>query len=291
MTEETEAKPGANGAVENPEDAGNTLIIDRGAEPSNGSVTQEVEDPESAPPEGAPEDGEPAADPADQEPAFVREMRAEIQDLRDQLKTRAEKSAEEVPPAPQKPPTPEEWRDIEKAWGFHRSKDEGTGEEIINIDPRRLVETFAQRMGYLRDQIYAEIDKRIHGNTSEIRFESTLANLEKGKYPDIRQFSDAIKKYLNSRYHPSAQSNPEFVEDGYFWAKGKGLKNVVKNLQNARERNMRIVKPSGGPGAPAPKPTGRLSPQSMTAEQKELAKATFRGMPEAKAYEEYCRLF
>lgn len=196
--------------------------------------------PEDAPQE-TPENPDPTPDPVESHPKF-QEMMQTVADLQEQLKIRAEEQPGKKEQEPPRERTPQEWAEVERGWGFSRGKNED-GTEFINVDPRKMIERMNVMANQLLDITRKERDEAVHGSTSEIRFNTVVDDMAK-KTPDLKQYSDAIRDYLKKRYQPKDFSNPDFIMDGYFWAKGKGMKNVVKRVEQGQERNRKIIKPA-----------------------------------------------
>ena len=158
------------------------------------------------------EPADPAADPAapaaPAAPDPIEELRtsnaalqARIDELNEKFETKAgDLEKKDAPPEPAKEPTAEEWSQHEKAWGFFRSKDENGG-DVISMDPQKVIKTVVSRLGYVLDQAKAYTDQTVHGNVSDIRFDSALSTMAgKAGFQDIRSYSESIKKILDSRY-------------------------------------------------------------------------------------------
>lgn len=271
----------------------------------NDSVPGEADQPAPGDPDAipAPEEGADTQEPGQEEPQETDPRLQEALDKIAELEKRLEPKGEEQEkqePAPKGPTRlkdmpPEQRQETLKGWGITQSKrknpDTGEEESYTNMDPEAFVEAVVGRLGMVLDMAKSYADQTIHGNTSEIRFDTVLSSMEKkAGFQDIRQYSEAVRQYLKDRYQPKDHSNPKFIEDGYFWAKGKNLKNAVKKAIQSTDRNKRIVKPASG-GAPAPKPSGKLTPETMTNEQRRLAESTFRGMPREQAWKKYCELY
>lgn len=228
-----------------------------------------------------------------EEPQYVIDMRNRLQALEEKMEPKGEEQKENAAPA-QKEPTAEEWGQFEKAWGFARSKDED-GNETLAIDPRKLMDTVTKRLSLAVQMANDYADKLVHGNVSDIRYDSQLSTMaSKPEFAGIREYSNAIQEYLKGRYQPKDFGNPKFIADGFWWAKGRNMKNVVKQVKDAKEINKRIVQPSSPSGAGGRRSAsqgGRLTPDAMTEEQRQIAHSTFRDMSPAAAEREYARLY
>jgi hypothetical protein len=278
----------------NPSSEGNEIVegeIPVGSAEETHEVEGASEVHETTPPvegEQAPTEESPAVDPRDEK---IAALEAKFEEMR----LAQEAKGEEKPPVPAseapKEMTPQQWEEAEKGWGFARSKNPDTGEESLSIDPKKLLMRISASMDAVVARANEYTDKLVHGNVSDIRFDSVLGGMEKKSgFTDIRQYSEAVKQYLKERYNPKDHSNPRFIEDGYFWAKGKNMKNAVKKAAAGMERNKTIVKPAGA-GAPPAAKGGKLTVASMNQEQRHLAEQTFRDMPKEKAWAEYCKLY
>jgi hypothetical protein len=225
-----------------------------------------------------------------EEPQYVVDMRNRLQALEEKLEPKGEEPKENAP-AEKREPTAEEWGQYEKAWGFARSKDED-GNETLAIDPRKLMDTVTKRLSMAVQMANDYADKLVHGNVSDIRYDSQLTTMSaKPEFAGIREYSNAIQEYLKGRYQPKDYGNPKFIADGFWWAKGRNMKNVVKQVKDAKEINKRIVQPSSPSGSGKRPAGGRLTPDAMTQEQRQIAHSTFRDMSPAAAEREYARLY
>lgn len=225
--------------------------VDTTETPETTETVETTEAPETT------ETTEETTETTEAEPEYVTKLRAEydakIAELEGRIQPKGQEQDKKEAPAPQRERTPQEWTDIEKTWGFHTSKskkEDGSEETVLNINPRQ----FCERMNAFGNTIFAEVEKMIHGSTVDMRLETALSDMAK-KEPDIRQYSDAIKEYLNQRYLPKDQSNQKFIQDALWWAKGRGMKNVLKKAEDKRIQNRKIVVPAspnkgGKPGAP-----------------------------------------
>jgi hypothetical protein len=239
-------------------------------------------------PEGEVPDETPTPDPRDEK---IAALEASIEEIKAAQTPKGSEQPKETPSEQPKDLTPDQWVEAEKGWGFARNKNAETGEESLAIDPRKLLMRISASLdnAVLRAQQYT--DKLVHGNVSDIRFDSVMGGMEKKPgFTDIRQYSEAVRGYMKDRYDPKDHSNPKFIEDGYYWAKGKNLKNAVKKAVDSTVRNKTIVKPAGA-GSPPSTPKGKLTVAAMTAEQKNIAEQTFRNVPREKAWAEYCKLY
>jgi hypothetical protein len=141
---------------------------------------------------------------------------------------------------------------------------------------------------FARAQKYA--DELVHGNVSDIRFDSLVSSMEKNPaYRDIRQYTEGIDKFISQFFQPKDKSNPKIVEAALIWARGKNMKNAVKKAAAGMERNKIIVKPAVSGATPAPK-GGKLTVAAMSPEQRHIAEQTFRDKPKEVAWAEYCKL-
>lgn len=256
-----------------------------GADPAGGDQPGDGADPNA---------GGDQPDPIEELRSQNAQLQARLEELSEKLESKAGDQPDEgegdKPPAPRAEPTPEEWSKIEKDWGFVRAKDENNL-DVVQVDPQKIIKSFVSRMDYLFAEAKKYADSVVHGNTSDIRFDAVLTDMAaKPGFQDIRSYSDAIRKTMNTRYMPKDRSNPKFIEAAYFEAKGRNQKNVLKQVKDGKEIKRTIVRP-GQPSGGAPSRGGRLTPETMTAEQKKIAEATFRGVPPQKAYEEYARLY
>lgn len=225
-----------------------------------------------------------------EEPQYVVDMRNRLQALEEKLEPKGEEPQENAP-AEKREPTAEEWQTFEKNWGFARSKDED-GNETLAIDPRKLMDTVTKRLSMAVQMANDYADKLVHGNVSDIRYDSQLTTMAtKPEFAGIREYSNAIQEYLKGRYQPKDFGNPKFIADGFWWAKGRNMKNVVKQVKDAKEINKRIVQPSSPAGNGRRGVGGRLTPETMTQEQRQIAHSTFRDMSPAAAEREYARLY
>ncbi len=201
----------------------------------------------------------------------ARAMRQELSDLRSwreqqeqgQVKTREqEEAARNQPP---KPLSDEEFAKLEGRFGFVRSKDKDTGEERMAINPRQLIENVSNMIDFAVGEVRKQMEGALHENVSSLRLRDSFESLEKDpskEFTDIRQYSKAISDMLAKRYQPKDRTNRDYIISAFYEAKGRGLKDTVKKIENGRELNKKVVHPAGagaGGGAPkggAPKPTG-----------------------------------
>jgi len=272
------------------------------AEESDPAVGEKIEpevvdpnDPDAIPGDIKPaEEAAPEVDPRDEK---IASMEAAIQEMREKLNPKGEEQPKETQPAPVvklKDMNPEQRDATYRSWGLHLRKfngEDGKEQTEVNINPEQLVEGIVSRFNMVLQMAQEYTDKMVHGNVSDIRLDSVLSEMEKKPgFTDIRQHSDAIKQFLKENYHPKDHSNPKMIDIAFNYAKGKGLKNAVKKAVQSTDRNKVIVKPAGNGAAPA-KETGKLSPATMTNEQRRLAESTFRNMPKEKAWAKYCELY
>ncbi len=202
----------------------------------------------AAPP--APSDDQPApeAPPTPEpEPSYVVELRQTVNDLKEQLETRLKEKPPEQPAAPAyQEPTPQDWLEIERGFGFSRGKDETSGQEFVNIEPRKTIEGMRRMVTAAMANLEKKFSEQLHGNVSDIRFNAVVEDMA-GKHVDIRQHLPEIKEYLK-RYEPQDRSNPKFIEDGLWWARGKKSKAAVAAANDSTRRNVRVVTPANNRG-------------------------------------------
>lgn len=213
-----------------------------------------------------------------EEPAYVREMRDQITALQDQLKTRAGNVDQPKAPEPVQPMTEEKWVEFEKSLGFVRSRSED-GQETINVNPRTFAQSQREMLAYVLAEAKKYADEQVHGNTSEIKFNAVLEQLS-AKTPDVKNYSKAIQEYLSKRYQAKDRSNPEFMMDGYWWAKAQNRSNTPKPAGGPPPKR-RIVSPArpGGNG------NANNKPVALTAfERQQIKEGFFKDEAELLAY-------
>jgi hypothetical protein len=113
-----------------------------------------------------------------------------------------------------------------------------------------------------------------------MRFETAVTELE-AKYPDIRKHAAAIKnEYLKKRYQPKDFSNPDFIVDGLYWARGKAGTQAPQVAST--KKNVRVVMPASA--NKNGKPVGSLKPLSPFQKQM-INDGTFKDEKELRAWE------
>jgi hypothetical protein len=239
-----------------------------GQNPGEGEVGEENQVDQAAGGEG--EDGaaggesSPAADDPAAKMAAMEARIAELTEFRENAEKRfAESQEKKGQEEPQKPRDEARWREIEKNFGFSTQKDKETGEETTSFDRRQFLQTLEGFVGNVARQIREDIESRFHTGMSRFTVDSAMSDLEKrpsNALPDIRQYSQAIKAYLAQWHRPEDHANPKVIEAAYYWAKGRGLKDAIKKVVNAQNKNLKVIHPKGGgqgrPGAPAPRKVG-----------------------------------
>lgn len=201
--------------------------------------------------EPTPDAGEEAADDAgdagkgegDQTPAPSDEPPAYVKDLQDRLekaeKALAVKATDQPTPKDQGSPTPEFFEQMKKDLGLSKTKDE-SGQEITSLNPDQLTKGLLNFGREILAAAKAHAESMVHGSTSEIRTDAILSELSV-KTPDIRRYTPQIKEYIKARYQPKDFSNPTFIMDGYYWAKGKGGPAPAANGDRSK---VRVITPS-----------------------------------------------
>ncbi len=255
----------------------NESVQDQGAEDGvqQDAIVVNGQD-DGAEPEG--QDGQKPEPPA--EPEYVQQLKAELQEMREwkeQQEAAARKKPEgQQPQGVEKPReyTPQEWAHIEGAWGFQRGKDETTGTEYINVDPRKMVTQIDNAINWAVKRAVELSSGMVHENIGAMRVDSIMNEMTRkatGQFRDIAQYSGAIKEFLKKNYHPQDHANEQNIEVAYWYAKGRNMKNVVKQVEQSRERNKKVVQPAS--------PSGSSKPASLlTNQEREAAKAA--GMSE-----------
>lgn len=211
-----------------------------------------------------------------EEPPYVLEMREQIAEMREKMEAKAET---QEPKDQQPPKLTEEWfKENEKHWGFATVKDEETGKDVTTFNQRQFLTEQMNYGRWLLSEARAYADKVVHGNVSDIRFEATLADLER-KHPDIRQHATNIKDYLKKRYQPKDFANPEFMIDGYRWSKGGS--SPARGAQPPK-RNAKVslapANRSGRPGDLKQRPLGPIA-------KRQIASGEFKDEAEYRAWE------
>ncbi len=250
------------------------LPQDQPAEPAPGDTppADTPADPDPDAPQDTP--AEPAA-PADEPPAYVKQIQDQVADLQEKLKARAEPQPAEPKPAEIKEPSPEFWEAQKAMLGFTKAKGDD-GNEVVSLNEDKFIKGVFSlvREGVQQAMRYA--DQQVHGNVADMRFETTLARLEQ-KTPDIRKFSEDIRKFIDTRYkNPQDKSNPDIVMEAYDLVKGRAMRLGKLPAVPARPGG-RVVPPApaGSRGKPA-------APSALTAQERAMVASEFGG--DEKAY-------
>lgn len=199
------------------------------------------------------------------------EIRAELQALRQELsehktwrekqeKVYAEEQTRRGAQEPKREYSPQERDSIAKEWGFTTSIDKDTGEKTLAIDSWQMVQTTVKTIERGLQMLEEKMEKRLHENTNSFQMDSVMSDLAnrtdaKGAklYSDIKNYSSGIKEYLKENHHPKDHANEKFILNGLWWAKGRGMKDVVKQIQNGNIQNKKVIHPApaGGSSRPA----------------------------------------
>lgn len=220
-------------------------------------------------------DTEGEIDPRDQK---IAEMNARIEELNELVEKKfAEKQPEEEGKREEpKPLTPEDKVRITKEFGFVRKQGED-GQSYLDVNEWQLIDRITRMVNDGIQIAIQEGQKSIHQNVGDMRFDASVNSL-KTTHPDISQYTDEIRNFLKRRYPPQQHGDPKLIEEAYYYAKGKGIKNIVKKAVDNSRRNAQVVRASGSSSGSRPSGT-----KTLTAEQKEIARKS--GMSE----EEYAK--
>lgn len=221
--------------------------------------------------------GEGAAGAGDHKPLTPQEQRAMAQELSEIRAWRAEQeqnaaTAKDKPVTKEapKPMTDQEFSQLEARAGFIRSKvkNETTGEmeDRMSIDPRKQLEFVSGMMEHGLNALRQEFETMLHDNVSSLRRQDLFGDLEKDpskEFSDIKQYSKAITDIL-ADYPAKNRNDRKLVIKAFYEARGRGLRDVVKKIENKQNLNSRVIHPGGGNGKPgsgaggggAARPTG-----------------------------------
>jgi hypothetical protein len=230
---------------------------DLGIEPTAEPTPEPGAEPTPEP--GAESEPEPGAEPEilpAEEPLSPREqaMADRLEKLEKALETKAEPQPE---PAKGGGFTPEFSSQLQKDFGFTRVKGED-GQEVTSISPEQFAKGMFNAMGEVLKMARDHAESLVHGTTSEIRVDSVISDMAV-KTPDIRRYAPQIKEYLKKRYSPKDHSNPDYIMDGYYRAKGMGPTSPAPASDRSKVRIMTPA-PSNRPGKPvAGKPLGPVA--------------------------------
>lgn len=227
------------------------------------------------------EDGSASTEtPATEEkPAYVLELEKRLEEAESIIKSRAESQPK---PAEEKPfVMDDKWLDEQAGhFGFRTFKDEETGKEVTSMSPRQFMKEIFGLVKHAVGEARKYTDETVHGNVSDMRFETVLSDLER-KHPDIRKYASAIKgDYLKKRYQPKDFSNPDFIMDGYYWAKGRGPAPAAP--VNTTKRNVKVMTPAPA-GKGGGQPQGKNTPLGANARQM-IASGMFKDEAEYRAW-------
>lgn len=211
-------------------------------------------------------------DPRDQRIQALEETLAEI---REQMKPKGEQPVTQ--PAVTEP-TAEWYEERTRAFGFSSQKvknAEGREEEITSLNHRQFVKELMNFGREILGMARQHTDTTLHSNVSDMRFEAILSDMER-KTPDIRKHGAAIKEYLKKRYAPKDQANPDFIMDGYIWARGNA---AIRGTGPAKPGvKVRVVSPA----KPGVKPAGGTA--LTQGERQMIADGTFKDEAELRAW-------
>lgn len=234
------AKP--NGVEEVVEEAPETEVED-GTEneivkeaPEDGLVEEGVKDIDDEGEAGEAEEG--ADDPGEsveEEPAYVKSLRAELAEIKNQFKPEREEPK-------WKEPSEEEKAAMQEKYGMPYS-----GIQLMNSQMATLGTNLKSYIDNLFGQL--TVNETIQDFSSKKGFEDA------GKYKgDIRTFLMKVD--------PSARNNPDILETAYFYAKGKSSGKTVKAALASREQNRRVISstktPVQGDRSKKSRPLGKL---------------------------------
>ena len=230
----TEERPGgANGTENSTGTEGNNVVnespdaadLNRGTEV--GEVAEDAGQPEGEvnPPEINPEPGveEPSAPQFDPE-SFEKNL---LQKIEERMNAK--------PTAPVQL-TEEQWAQKEDEFGMSR----------------RAIQKNISMISTVHDKIMQHIDERF----ARIEKDSVISGMaQKPGFADVSRYKGGMDEYL-SRYSPSLHTNPELLEQAYFYAKGKASGQNIQRIRKAGEVNRRIAGPArpATPGGAARKP-------------------------------------
>lgn len=234
---------------------------------------------EGGSPESQPGEGGVVTQPNEE----LEQLKREIAEHRQWRETTEKKWAEEQKtrqPEERRERTAEDWQKIEEGFGFVASKDPETGAETLRIDRRKFLGSLDNMFGVLANNLRQEFQNQLFENVNSFRMDSVFGDLEKRQgtpLADVRQYAEAMRQYLKERYHPKDHANPKFIEDAYYWAKGRGAKDMQKKIENGKEINKKVIHPASG-GSTGARPAG-----SLTEEERKTAKSF--GMTDAQFLE------
>lgn len=220
-------------------------------------------------------DTEGEIDPRDQK---IAELNSRLEELNELVEKKfAEKQPEEGERKEEaKPLTPEDKLRITKEFGFARKQGED-GQSYLDVNEWQLIDRITRMVNDGIQIAIQEGQKSIHQNVGDMRFDASVNSL-KTTHPDINQYTDEVRAFLKRRYPPQQHGDPKLIEEAYYYAKGKGIKNIVKKAVDSSRRNAQVVRPAGSSQS-----RSQGGAKTLTPEQKELARKS--GMSE-KEYAE-----
>lgn len=217
------------------------------AEPLDGAVI-ETNEPEPVVPDATPEPVE---------PPYVAELKRGLEDARRELETLKGTPKADAPVTASEP-TPEQWDNIEKGFGFtvqeHKNED-GSISKSLNVNPRLLIKTMFSQLDVMAANLRKEFDGRLHENTADSRMDRAYFDMEKrtaNPLTDIRQHAPEIKKFLQDFYNgqPQKWSDPKILEAAYWHS--VGVKARAK-AANPTKTDIKVIHPN------APRPVAKTS--------------------------------
>src|SRR3990167_87799 len=114
-------------------------------------------------------------------------------------------------------------------------------EEMYGGVPFNGVMAFSRMINDTVQSAIKQIEGTFTGKLSSIEKETVISALSKQKeFSDIRSYMTGIETYLK-KFNPIYHGNREILEDAYWYAKGRNLKNAISKVANSSEKNKRIA--------------------------------------------------
>lgn len=218
---EQEEETDADGSeTENDEETDETKP-DAGDDADPDGETADREDGENS-------DGDEDADgEADGEADDVDPRDGEIASLKQELAAINEKlgKAPAATPAAPAEPTEQQWQTWEEQYGI----------------PKSAIKLIAGQTASLRKEMTDVIGKILDERLGVYEKDSTMERLAREKgLSDITKYRPGIDEFLKE-FSPAFHKDPVLLEKAYYYAKGKGTKDMVRKASNANERHKRII--------------------------------------------------
>lgn len=208
--------------------------------------------------DGENSDGDEEADgEADGESDDVDPRDGEIASLKQELAAINEKlgkpaKAEPVAPAE---PTEQQWQSWEEQYGI----------------PKSAIKLIASQQAAMRKEMTDVIGKILDERLGVYEKDSTMERLAREKgLSDISKYRPGIDEFLKE-FSPAYHKDPVLLEKAYYYAKGKGTKDMVRKAGNSNERHKRVI--TNRPSAPSS--GGKTAGSARLTREEEAARRAF----------------